>query len=657
MTNISRILIANRGEIACRIMRTVQNMAMQAIAVYSDADEAAPHVKMADQAICIGSGHVDQSYLVIENIIDAAKKSGADAIHPGYGFLSENAEFARACADNDIVFIGPRPEAIEIMGNKAAAKEKMIEAGVPCVPGYNGKDQSLGAFAKAADDIGFPIMVKASAGGGGRGMRLVNSKDGLPDAINLARSEAENAFGNGHLILEKAIINPSHIEIQVFGDTHGNIVHYGERDCSVQRRHQKILEEAPSLAVDGALREKMGEAAINAAKCVDYVGAGTVEFLLDADKNFYFLEMNTRLQVEHPVSEIAYDEDFVRLQIEIASGNTIGKGQDYIWHHDWAIEARLYCEDPENQFLPAIGMIDFWRAPSGEGVRVDAGITTGIEVSPFYDPMVAKIIGFGETRDIARRKLLKALKETCLFGPKSNLSFLIASIEKETFKYGPITTAFIDEEFEGGLAHNDGSLGDIYAVAAVIEHELNTIDHESPLKNWTSAGALTSRSQYKIGEDIVDIFVHANGPSNYTVTIGDTSNDFEVDSFGANDAVLTINGKRINAAYHRMGEGDFWLNIDGITQRFQNLVYQPSQATVGQKGGNITAPMHGVLLEVKVNIGEEVQEGQSLAVLEAMKMQHEIKAEINGTVKAVGASAGSQVAADSLLIEIEPAKD
>jgi geranyl-CoA carboxylase alpha subunit len=652
MKTISSILIANRGEIACRIMRTVQNMGIEAIAVFSDADKDAPHVKMADQAINVGSAPVNQSYLVIENIIDATKKAGADAIHPGYGFLSENADFARACAENNIIFIGPSTEAIKIMGNKAVAKEKMIEAGVPCVPGYNGLDQSDNAFIQAADKMGFPVMVKASAGGGGRGMRLVENKNNLPDAVKLARSEAENAFGNGHLILEKAIVNPSHIEIQVFGDKLGNFIHLGERDCSVQRRHQKVLEEAPSIKVNEGLREIMGQAAINAAKSVDYVGAGTVEFLVDTDNNFYFLEMNTRLQVEHPVSELAYDRDFVELQIYIATGGSL-KDISTETPSVWAIEARVYCEDPANDFLPATGLINFWRTPNIEGIRVDTGVETNSDVSPFYDPMIAKIIGYGATREVARSRLEKALRETCLFGPKNNLGFLIECVSKETFKTGPITTAFIDNEFSDKQRKNVEPHRSLYSIAAVIEHELNSRNQDNALKNWTSAGFLTSRNQYTINDTINDVFVKPVKPSIYEVTLDDTSVTIEVDNLNGNDAVLNVNGKRVSAAYHKMGEGDFWLNINGHTKRFTNLVYQPPQSSSNQADGNITAPMHGLLLKLMVKEGDNVKEGQSLAVLEAMKMQHEIKADVAGTVKAVNGNSGHQVAAGDVLVEIQ----
>jgi geranyl-CoA carboxylase alpha subunit len=652
MKTISSILVANRGEIACRIMRTVQSMGIKAIAVYSDADKNAPHIKMADQAIDIGAAPVNQSYLVAENIINAAKEAGADAVHPGYGFLSENTDFAHACAANDIIFIGPSPEAIEIMGNKAAAKERMIKSGVPCVPGYNGADQGDKALVDAANAIGFPIMVKASAGGGGRGMRLVENKDDLPDALQLARSEAENAFGNGHLILERAIINPSHIEIQIFGDQRGNIIHFGERDCSVQRRHQKVLEEAPSLKIDSDLRREMGQAAINAAQSVDYVGAGTVEFLVDTEQNFYFLEMNTRLQVEHPVSELAYDRDFVELQIHIASGSNLSSiTPDNA--KTWAIEARVYCEDPENEFLPATGLIDFWRSPKDEGIRVDSGVETGSDVSPFYDSMIAKIIGHGETRDIARARLEKALRETCLFGPKNNLGFLIECVSKETFKTGPITTAFIENEFNKDQTKSIGPHQYLYPIASIIEHELNSQNYIGKLKNWTSTGHLTSRSQYRINDVITDLLVKPINFSKYEVMIEETVVTIKVDNFTDNDATLTVNSERLSVAFHKMGEGDFWINVNGYTKRITNLIYQPPTSSTGQTDGNITAPMHGLLLELKVKEGDCVKEGQSLATLEAMKMQHEIKADITGTIKAVHGKSGQQVAADTLLIEIE----
>jgi geranyl-CoA carboxylase alpha subunit len=659
MNDISGILVANRGEIACRIMRTVQSMGINAIAVYSDADAETPHVKIADQAINIGPPPVDQSYLVIEKIIEAAQQSGADAIHPGYGFLSENADFAKACAQNNIIFIGPSPEAIEIMGSKAASKAKMQEVGVPCVPGYNGEDQSNDALMEAANAIGFPIMVKASAGGGGRGMRLVESANDLVAALDLARSEAKNAFSNDHLILEKAVQNPRHIEIQVFGDSHGTIVHMGERDCSIQRRHQKIIEEAPSPAVDENLRSEMGAAAVKAAQAVDYIGAGTVEFLLDDNGAFYFLEMNTRLQVEHPVSELVTGYDFVELQIDIARGKSLPMTQEQIMFSGHAIEARVYCEDPENGFLPATGHVDFWRTSSDQGIRTDDGIHSGVDVSPHYDPMIAKVISYGRSRDITLKKLTKALGETTLFGPKNNLEFLIGCLRKNSFKEGAATTSFIRQEFSGGQYKRTALSKQTLAAAAVIEHELNLAINDSagPLKNWASAGSLTSRSQYLIGGEITDIAVAPVDATNYTVHIGDIQISIGVESFQANDAILNADDERLKATYHQIGEGDFWLNIDGATKRFQNQIYMPSSASDSAQKGAAVAPMHGLLTDIMVQEGDIVKPGQTLAVLEAMKMQHEIKSTVHGTIKAVHAVSGKQVAPDSLLIEIEPSDD
>ena len=371
------ILIANRGEIACRIMRTVREMGLRSVAVFSDADRNAPHVKLADQAVPIGPAPVGESYLVIEKIIEAAKSSGADAIHPGYGFLSENAEFATACADAGLIFIGPSPDAIALMGDKAVAKRRMIAAGVPCVPGYQGAEQDDATLIKESGKIGFPLMVKAAAGGGGRGMRLVNAASDLPAALADARSEARNAFGSDSLILERAIIRPRHVEIQVFGDTQGNIIHLGERDCSVQRRHQKVIEEAPCPVMTEALRTRMGDAAVLAARSVNYVGAGTVEFMLDDEDNFYFLEMNTRLQVEHPVTERVTGLDLVALQIRVAQGQPLGLSQDDIRLCGHAIEARLYAEDPANDFLPATGQIEYLSFPDMDGVRIDSGVESG----------------------------------------------------------------------------------------------------------------------------------------------------------------------------------------------------------------------------------------------------------------------------------------
>src|SRR5215470_12104765 len=405
----SKVLVANRGEIAWRVMRTAKAMGYRTVAVYSDADKDAPHVAFADEAARIGPPPVGESYLSIARILEAAKTSGADAVHPGYGFLSENEAFAAACDKAGLTFIGPPAAAIAAMGNKAAAKRRMIEAGVPCVPGYQGADQSDGILEKEARKIGLPVMVKAAAGGGGRGMRLVESAGDLAEAIRTARAEAESAFGSGELILEKAVVDTRHVEIQVFADNHGNVIHLGERDCSVQRRHQKVIEEAPSPAVDAGLRQRMGAAAVAAATAIGYRGAGTVEFLLASDGAFYFLEMNTRLQVEHPVTEAITGLDLVEWQLKVAAGEKLPLTQEQVAFSGHAIEVRLYAEDAYAGFLPQTGCMDVWRPASGPGVRIDHGMKDGLQISPFYDPMLAKVIAHGRTREQARERLAREL--------------------------------------------------------------------------------------------------------------------------------------------------------------------------------------------------------------------------------------------------------
>lgn len=447
MTKIFKLLIANRGEIACRIMKTAHAMGIHSVAVYSDADQEAPHRKMATEAMYIGGSPASESYLAIDKIIAAAIKSNADAVHPGYGFLSENTEFAEACNRAGLIFIGPSAHAISVMGNKAEAKRQMIAAGVPCVPGYEGSDQSDDIFVSAANDIGFPVMVKASAGGGGRGMRIVTKPEKLMKGLTSARSEAERSFGSGELILEKAILEPRHIEIQVFADNHGNVVHLGERDCSIQRRHQKVIEEAPSPAVSSEMREKMGATAVAATRAINYSGAGTFEFLLDQHQNFYFLEMNTRLQVEHPVTECVTGLDLVEWQIKIASGDPLPLSQEEIGIQGHAIEARLYAEDPYKGFIPKVGVLSKWVAVEGEGIRTDHGLESGFEVTPFYDGMIAKIIGYGVDRETARANLLAGLKATVDEGLTTNRQFLVSCVAHDAFKEGLATTGFIETFF------------------------------------------------------------------------------------------------------------------------------------------------------------------------------------------------------------------
>ena len=441
LTPFRKILIANRGEIALRIMRTARRLGYGVVAVYSDADRDAMHVREADEAIRIGEALPSQSYLRIEAIIAAAKTSGADAVHPGYGFLAENEDFALACRDAGIVFIGPSPESIKAMGNKAGAKEIMLAAGVPCVPGYQGADQSDGVMLAEAGKIGFPVMIKAVAGGGGRGMRLVADAAAFPEALRSARSEAQGAFGDPTVILERAIVDPRHIEIQVFGDRHGNAIHLGERDCSVQRRHQKLIEEAPSPAVSPELRETMGAVAVAAVKSIGYEGAGTLEFLLDRSGNFYFMEMNTRLQVEHPVTEAITGLDLVELQLQVAGGEPLGLSQDDIMFFGHAIEARLCSEDAGHDFMPQSGKMALWQMP--DEIRAEHALQSGSEIPPFYDSMIAKLIGQGESRDAARRQLIHGLERTVAFGVTTNQAFLAACLAHPAFAAGEATTSFI----------------------------------------------------------------------------------------------------------------------------------------------------------------------------------------------------------------------
>jgi len=668
MNNFNSILIANRGEIACRVIRTAKKMGYRTVAVYSDADAGAPHVELADDAVRIGPGPVGESYLVPELILQAAASSGAESIHPGYGFLSENAAFAEAVESAGLVFIGPTREAIDVMGNKAESKRRMIEAGVPCVPGYEGHDQSDAVLLAEGLKIDLPLMVKAAAGGGGRGMRLVHKQADLANAIKLARAEAEGAFGSGELILEKAIIKPRHVEIQVFADTMGNTIHLGERDCSVQRRHQKVVEEAPCPVMTPELREKMGQSAIDAAKSVNYRGAGTVEFLLDDSGFFYFLEMNTRLQVEHPVTELITGLDLVALQIKVAQGEPLGLSQDDINLEGHAIEVRLYTEDPSQDFLPASGPVDLWAPASGVGVRVDSGISTGQAISPFYDPMVAKVIGYGPTREAARLRLIGALKETVLFGTPNNKDFLIQCLEKQSFIDGAATTAFIVEEFsDAELEIQPASFADS-AVAATLELCLENEGHfqksllvSSQLQNWTIASAMVSRKQYQFEETIHDLSISPVNSSLDTYQVNDRTAEqsavIQVLSIQANTAVVLLDGVKLVAQFMCLKRGQLHCSIQGRGAFFKDLIILDGAIDEAVGGGRVIAPMHGLLLEVLVKPGDEVIKGQTLAILEAMKMHYEIKAEIDGIVEEVSAVAGKQVAADDVLIEINQDQD
>ncbi len=658
---IDSLLVANRGEIACRIIRTARAEGVRTIAVYSEADANAPHVRLADEAVQIGPAAAAESYLYIERIIEAARTTRAAAIHPGYGFLSENADFATACAEAGILFVGPPAEAIELMGNKAQAKRRMISAGVPCVPGYEGEDQSDGAFTAAAERIGYPVMVKAAAGGGGRGMRLVNDAADMPETLKQARSEAENAFGSGELILEKAIVEPRHVEFQIFADSHGNVVHLGERDCSVQRRHQKVIEEAPSPAVDADLRDKMGAAAVEAARSIGYVGAGTVEFLLDRGGDFYFLEMNTRLQVEHPVTEMITGLDLVSLQLAVANGAKLPFSQNDVRFAGHAIEARLYAENPAQGFLPATGQIELWLPPDGDGVRVDGGIATGQMVSPFYDPMLAKIIAWGKNRDEARQRLIGALGRTALFGLATNRDFLIAALRRKCFADGEATTAFIAKEFGGG-AGMPAATGTESAMAAVLRFlwqrnkalaRAGRVSHS--LLNWSSGRPVASHFSFRTGANQFELSIRANG-DNYIVATGGEEIAVITDKISDGSARLRIGPETFDICY--LIEDDRVL----VATTSKQLEFVILEAGTGNEdatgsGGRVVAPMHGRMAEIFVTVGEKVAAGDRIAVLEAMKMQHQISAPTSGRIAAVHAQIGSQIGAGDPIIEIEIATD
>ncbi|MEP6408018.1 MAG: acetyl-CoA carboxylase biotin carboxylase subunit, partial [Marinobacter sp.] len=550
---LKKLLIANRGEIAVRVIKTAKSLGYRTVAVYSEADAKALHVELADEAVCIGPAQVSVSYLNAEAIIEAARKTGADCVHPGYGFLSENSGFARACKDAGLVFVGPPEAAIELMGSKRRSKIAMQEAGVPVVPGFEGDNASDEELINAAENIGYPLMIKASAGGGGRGMRLVEKAAELADNIQRARSEAKQAFGDGELILEKAVIEPRHIEIQIFADQHGNAVYLGERDCSVQRRHQKVVEEAPSPFVTPELRQAMGEAAVKAALACGYEGAGTVEFLVDKDRNFYFLEMNTRLQVEHPVTELITGQDLVAWQLSVAEGLALPLTQDQIQLNGHAIEVRLYAEDPANGFTPQTGPLHQFQPAEGEGLRFDTGVRSGDSITPHYDPMLAKVIAWGANRNEARRRLLRALEDTTVFGVTTNRYFLSRIIADDTFGEGEATTAFLQQAFrdDPSLAPKDISIRELALAACVFSHgNSGRLDVRADLNNaWSNAPSTVSPMKLDTGDKTLELLVRRAG-NHVTVTLGEEQYELDLESMGDGLLCIIDNGVRQRCQYH-----------------------------------------------------------------------------------------------------------
>ena len=664
MTPIKKLLIANRGEIACRVIKTAQAIGIKTVAVYSDADQGSPHVALADQAVHIGSAPVSESYLVIEKIISAAKTSQADAIHPGYGFLSENAEFAQACEQAGIIFVGPPANAIELMGSKRQSKLAMLDSGVPCIPGYQGEDQSDQALKNAALDIGLPVMLKASAGGGGRGMRLVHQPDQLEASIRSARSEALNAFGSDELIIEKAVIAPRHIEIQVFADQQGNTLYLGERDCSIQRRHQKVVEEAPSPAVSESLRLRMGEAAVNAAKSCNYVGAGTVEFLLDSEENFYFLEMNTRLQVEHPVTELITGLDLVEWQLRVASGEPLPKAQNEIELNGHAIEVRLYAEDPSQDFCPQTGDIVLWQAAQFDGFRVDDGIQTGQTVSPFYDPMLAKLIAYGDNREQARTRLIEGLEQSHLVGLKDNRHFLTEILNTKSFREGQATTAFIESEF----ANNDSMkpvTPDLHttAIAAFLlsgQSEWSTTSLGSKPCILQSAAGDSNDWQQKVS---INHEINSDHKALLSVKVDDQTLQVEMFSQTANgelqDAEILVDDVLYPVTYQVYQRGrlnpekHLYLSIHGQARMFEDITLRPVSKNDADSGDELKASMDGLIIESFAKPGDSVTKGQPLVILEAMKMEHSLTAPRDGIVSEVLIEQGQQVKARQLLVSLE----
>ena len=635
---IRKILIANRGEIACRIIRTCREMGIATVAVYSDADARALHVEQADEAIHIGASPPVESYLNAGRVIEAARRAGADAVHPGYGFMAENADFARACADAGLVFIGPPASAIEAMGRKRAAK--LMLKGIPVVPGYSGTDQSDEAMIAAAAQIGYPVMVKASAGGGGKGMRRVGAPDDLPAALAAARREALQAFGDDTLILERVLVRPRHIEVQIFGDQLGNVIALGERECTIQRRHQKIIEETPAATLKPALRERMCAAAVSVGEQLGYYSAGTVEFLVDRAGSFYFMEMNTRLQVEHPVTEMVTGLDLVRWQILVAEGHPLPLLDVPARGH--AIEARVYAEDPSSGFLPVTGTVLRWKPP--EGVRVESGIRTGDTVTIHYDPMIAKIVAHGDHREGAIRRLDRALADLQLLGLRSNVSFLRRVLNHPDHIAGDISTTFIDERPD--LLAEDPPPPPAALITAALAVQ-------SGQGHWRNNPNRPIRQRFAAGETEYTVLLTPTGADTYRAHIGDVIYDVRVWSRQGGDITLSVNDhrRRVSAA---AGEGGVWWIHTG--EETHSLIWRtplPEPGARARKEGSLRAPMPGQVVAVMVETGQRVNEGDTLLVLEAMKMEHRIQAPYSGVVEAVHYRAGQTVQGDAVLLDLK----
>jgi len=650
LTPFRKLLIANRGEIALRIIRSAHALGYRTVAVYSTADADARHVREADQAVCIGEPLPALSYLRIPAIVEAARLSGADAVHPGYGFLAENDHFAQACKDAGLVFIGPSAEAIVSMGNKAGAKTLMMAAGVPCIPGYQGEDQSEERLAKEAARIGFPVMIKATAGGGGRGMRLVPSAKEFGELLRSARSEAQSAFSDPEVILERAIVEPRHIEIQVFADRYGNAIHLGERDCSVQRRHQKLIEEAPSPAVNADLRARMGATAVAAVKAIRYEGAGTLEFLLDSEGNFYFMEMNTRLQVEHPVTEAITGLDLVAMQLRVAAGEPLPITQEQVTFTGHAIEVRLCAEDADQGFMPQSGTMALWHMPTQ--LRVEHAMRSGAEIPPYYDSMIAKLISHGDNREAARRKLMAGLEDAVALGVTTNQAFLQRCLGHEVFAVGGATTAFITQNQDALLAPDVELQGRAAAIAAVLLYEMAG-DRRTRAPGRRMTHSLPISLRFEIGGKLSTAGVVLIGQRHFDVTIGAQTFVIELKEVADNEAHFLCDGLFESAAFHRDGTL-LLLHYRGVPVRIEDKTRAASAKQGDAAGdGKLRASMNGRVVAVMTAVGDMVEAGQPMVTLEAMKMEHIHAAPMTGKVIALHVKTGDQVAASRVVVEIE----
>ncbi len=668
-----KILVANRGEIACRVMKTAKRMGIGTVAVYSEADRDALHVAMADEAVAIGPPPSAESYLVGERIVAACRETGADAVHPGYGFLSENTGFAEALAGAGITFIGPPPAAIAAMGDKIESKRIAKEARVSTIPGHVGVIENEAEALKIAEDIGFPVMIKASAGGGGKGMRIARAAGEMAEGFRLASNEARSSFADDRVFVEKFIEDPRHIEIQVLADGHGNAVYLGERECSIQRRHQKVIEEAPSPFLDEATRRAMGEQAVALAKNVGYRSAGTVEFIVDKDRNFYFLEMNTRLQVEHPVTEKITGLDLVEQMIRVAAGEELSFGQEDVTLTGWAMESRVYAEDPLRGFLPSIGRLVRYIAPEeGESVRVDTGVGEGSEISIYYDPMIAKLVSYGATRDEAIAEMRRALDGYYVRGVNHNMQFLSAVMQHPRFVAGNLTTGFIDEEFPDGfrgVAPDESQTVTLAAIAAAVAQIVR--NRERSVGPGGADGAEAPHWVVQLGADYIDTFV-AGEPGNAEVTVGAASAGGASGSGAANGTVVAVRtgwrpgdplfrgevgGVRAVAqidpagAGWRIGHGGVAATARVLRPEVARLAATMPVKEPPDMSKYLLSPMPGLLVSVAVTDGQRVKAGEELAVVEAMKMENVLRAEQDGEVKTVHASPGDSLTVDQKIVE------